>query len=959
MTFTKPSRLSSEAVHPSGVPRYAVGIDLGTTHTVVAYADLHERSGADASIALLHMSQTVASGQCLALPLLSSVRYHAARDEVAPADGLPPGALPVADDGTVVMGPWARALGAQVPGRLVSSAKSWLSHPAVDRQAPILPWGAPPEVPRISPVAASASYLAYVRAAWNQQFPAHPLEAQELVLTVPASFDEGARALTLAAARQAGLPTLRLVEEPQAVLYDWLMRHRGDLAQALAGTRLVLVCDVGGGTTDLSLIQVDSSSGEPELTRIGVGNHLMLGGDNMDLALAHAVEARLSPAAPEGQRLTASQMSQLIERCRVAKEQLLAADAPAQVTVTLLGGGSRLVGASRSATLTHAEVQQWLVDGFFPQVDVSAQAQQARTGIVEFGLPYARDPGVTRHIADFLRQHPTALPDTVLLNGGVFHADALVQRLTHTLAAWRGAPLRLLHNDNPDVAVARGAVAYTLAQRGWAPKIGGGAARSYFLQLEGEQSICILPRGSAPGQSEVLPDRTFSLRLGQPVRFHLLSAVADAADHAPYALGEVLDHPPAHFQKLPPIATVIRATNPSVTPASGQKDTTTARVQLVTAFTEVGTLHMQCVSMDDPSERWSLEFDLRHDAPASDASAALPHAAAQPPNARLQEAMKKINRVFGSGAQAVATKDVKQLRQQLENLLGAREQWSLAQLRQLFDALWQQARGRKRSAEHERAWLNLAGYCLRPGFGDPLDAWRLQQLWPQFDLGVQHSKDKQVCTEWWTLWRRVAGGLDTEQQLRLLQDFGHNLHTNEQGPLEGGSRPVKGSTDDMLRLGAALERIPAAYKQEVGDWLMVRLNASLMPAQGQTDQGSSTADALTLWALARIGAREPLQGTGHEVVSAQVAEGWIRSLLALDWRRHDSAAFAAVHLARLTDDRARDVSPAVRQEISTRLHALKVPALWAQMVLEKVALDATTERRVYGEALPPGLRLVY
>ena len=479
------NNLKIELKRQTLMSHYIVGIDLGTTHTVVAYAPLAGQGG-PADIRLFDIEQLVAPGEVAARPLLPSVRYHAAPGELdAGALQLPWPAEPEPGAATVVFGQLARKLGAQVPGRLVASAKSWLSHAAVDRLAPILPWGAPDDVPKVSPVEASASYLRYVRAAWNARFPDSPLEQQELVLTVPASFDEGARALTLSAARQAGLPRVRLLEEPQAVFYDWLLRHRQQLAEALAQTRRVLVCDVGGGTTDLSLIEVEWADGQPQLTRIGVGNHLMLGGDNMDLALAHAVESRMggtggAPAAP----LSASRLAQLMDRCRAAKELLLAADAPEQAPVTLLGGGARLIGGSRSVMLAREEVEQLIVDGFFPQVDADAQVRQARSGIVAFGLPYARDAAITRHIADFLRQHGPHMPDTLLLNGGVFRADALVRRLAQTLGDWRGEPLRLLHNDNPDVAVARGAVAYALSQKGQAPRIGGGSARSYFLRLD-------------------------------------------------------------------------------------------------------------------------------------------------------------------------------------------------------------------------------------------------------------------------------------------------------------------------------------------------------------------------------------------------------------------------------------------------------------------------------------------
>lgn len=958
---------------PEPVSQYLVGIDLGTTNTVVAYAPVAQPPGrgkrrALPEIKLFDIAQLVAPGQVAARPLLPSVRYHAAEGEIAPGERQLP--WPAADDVApmptpVVMGQWARQLGSQVPGRLVSSAKSWLSHTAVDRLAPILPWGAPADVPKVSPVEASASYLGHVRAAWNAQFPNSPLEQQDIVLTVPASFDEGARALTLRAARQAGLPKLRLLEEPQAVFYDWLLRHRSHLADELAHTQLVLVCDVGGGTTDLSLIQVDQVNGEPQLTRIGVGKHLMLGGDNMDLALAHTVEARLAASGPATQTLSASRLAQLMERCRAAKEQLLAADAPEQTQVTLLGGGARMVGGSRSVTLTRDEVVRMLVDGFFPQVERTEQAREGRSGIVAFGLPYARDPAITRHIADFLRQHAHALPDTLLLNGGVFRADALVQRLAQTLAEWRGAPLRLLHNDNPDVAVARGAVAYALAQHGLAPKIGGGSARSYFLLLEGAaksttdptaaRGICLLPRGLAPGVEVLLTDRSFALRLGQPVRFNLLSATAEA-DHTPPQAGELVTLTQGQFEPLPPIATVLEARTAPDTVAGGSSNPKNIPVQLATTLTEVGTLEIHCVSLADPSQRWLLEFDLRHAQ-----NAASPGTEAVPPDTpasvRLKQAVDKIDHVFGTGSKPVPAKEVKQLRAQLEQLLGERERWAAPELRHLFDALWARARGRRRSAEHERVWLNLAGYCLRPGFGDPLDGWRIGQLWTQFAPGVQFASDKQVCTEWWTLWRRVAGGLAAPEQARLLDDFAYNLHHNELGSDAAAIKPVKGSDDDMLRLGAALERIPVDYKVEIGEWLLGRLQkSSTAAAKGRPVDAAS--DARTLSALGRIGARQPFYGNTHDVVPAETVVAWLDTLLALDWKRQESAAFAAAHLARMTDDRTRDLPLALRERIMARLQSINAPPVWIEMVDHKVTLDEATERRLLGESLPPGLKLI-
>ena len=910
--------------------RYVVGIDLGTTNTVVAYA-----APGDPSVQLFEIEQLVAPGEVRAEALLPSLRYHPAPGE------FPPGALRLPWSGDdepamAIIGSLARRLGAQVPGRLVSSAKSWLSHGAVDRSAPILPWGAPDDVTKVSPLTASAGYLAHVRHAWNARFPAHLLERQDLVLTLPASFDEGARALTLEAARMAGLPRLHLVEEPQAALQDWLYRHRATLAQALAGSRLILVVDVGGGTTDFSLISVRVEAGAPLLERIGVGQHLMLGGDNMDLVLAHLAESRLHPAeaSQPPQKLSASRLSQLMERCRAAKELLLAADAPERAPVTLLGGGSRLVGASRTVELGRDEVRTLLVDGFLPKVDVGDISRPRRAGLVEFGLPYASDPAITRHLAAFLQQHADdngapAMPDTLLLNGGVFRAAALSERLREVLEGWRGAPLQLLENDNPDVAVARGAVAYGLARAGAAPRIVSGAARSYFLALEGgggETGICILPRGTQPGQELLLEERVFALRVGQPVRFPLASSTGAAM------AGQLVDLTASGAQRLPPLAAVLPAGQ-----GSGKRE---IEVRLASLLTEVGTLQVSCVAVGDPARRWQLEFQLRGaeaGAGADDSEARLPP--------RFPQAVEAIERVFILRGQKLAQKEVRQLRLQLEKLLGSRERWDLPVLRKLFDVLLRGARGRRRSADHERIWLNLAGYCLRPGAGYPLDDWRIEQLWTIFADGVQHRGDSQACAEWWTLWRRAAGGLPAEAQLRLLEDFAFNVQADETERKHRPQTLPPGGLDDMLRLAASLERIPGSYKVEIGDWMLQQLQAA-------PDQ------QLMLWALGRVGARAPLQGSAHEVAPAAAAARWVEWLLSLDWRRIEPAAFAAANIARLTGDRSRDLDASLRQQVAARLRDARAAPAWSAMVLEVAQLDEADERRVLGDSLPPGLKLL-
>ncbi|MHB9833734.1 Hsp70 family protein [Paraburkholderia terrae] len=925
--------------------RFTVGIDLGTSNTVVAYVE----AGSD-DIRVFEVDQLVAPGEVGARPLLPSVRYHPAAGELNPGDLQLPWPPATEKPGGIqppVIGQLARALGAQVPGRLVTSAKSWLSHASVDRLAPILPWGAPDDVAKVSPVAASASYLAHVRAAWNTRFPDAPLEQQNVVLTVPASFDEGARALTLEAARLAKLPALRLLEEPQAAFYDWLFHHRVNLREELNDTKLVLICDVGGGTTDLTLIKVHvDASGEPQLTRIGVGNHLMLGGDNMDLALARLAETRLTQSQDGQARLSAASLSQLVERCRVAKEQLLDANAPESVPITLLGSGSRLIGGARTTHLSRDEIGRIVVDGFFPQVSADEMPRRSRAAIVEFGLPYASDAAVTRHVAAFLKrlaaQSREALgeadengaddtlpvPDTLLLNGGVFRAHALTQRLADTLGSWRNKPLHVLQNDHPDVAVARGAVAYGLARAGNAPRIGGGSARSYFLVLEGDQGICLLPRGTEEAHEVHLDDRVFALRLGQPVRFHLMSTVGDTR----FKPGELTDLSQGDFIRLPPIATVVQRQQAS--------DADERPVKLTTSITEVGTLEVNCIATDDPSQRWLLQFELRRD----EASAAASENGESARHPSLDNAIELIERAFGARASNVGPNEVKRLRAQLEHTLGPRENWDVALLRELFGALWDRAKRRRRSADHERLWLNLAGYCLRPGFGYPLDEWRVEQLWSIFDDGIQYIHESRVWSEWWTLWRRAAGGLSEDAQLQLLDamDFLQAASIKKQKlPFD----PAKVGYADMIRVQASLERISVERKIALAQNLLERLRK---PSENHQ----------TWWAIGRIGARLPFYGSAHGVVPPEVALPWLEAVLALDWKKVEPAAFAAVQLSRMTGDRSRDLPDAARETVIRRLETLGAAPAWIQMVRETVALDEADTGRVFGESLPAGLKLI-
>ncbi len=911
--------------------QYLVGIDLGTTHTVVAYTNA-DKSISKPKIKIFQIEQLVAPGEVASRSLLPSVRYHPAEGELSEAD------ISFSPAGeTAVIGEAARLLGAKTQGRFVSSAKSWLSHPSVDHTADILPWSSSDDVQKVSPLDASASYLAHIRTVWGHKFPDALLEYQTVVITVPASFDEVARSLTLEAAKIAGLSNIRLLEEPQAVCYDWLRRNSADIKQKLEKVHLLLICDVGGGTTDLTLIKVVHGQDEPKLTRIGVGDHLMLGGDNIDLALAHLAESRL---IKNESKLSASDLSQLLEQCRVAKERMLSIDAPEQVNVTLLGGGSKLIGGSRSAQLSKDEVRSIALDGYFPLSALTDLPDKKRSGVVEFGLPYAAEPAISKHIAAFLKLHSQAsaealgkqsyVPDAILLNGGVFRSKPITQRTVDLIDSWSQKQSLLLENEHPELSVAFGAVSYAIARRDKKNKIGGGTARSYFLlvdtnmQVENKQGICILPRGTEEGVEIVLKQQQFELRIGQPVQFHLASTTGDTK----YKPGELVNIDEDKFNLLPPLAVAFEG-----------EDKGEVNVQLAVTQTEVGTLKIQCVSINDDSQRFDVEFQIRKKGQGDlQASAKLPE--------NFSQATDKIQLVFGSKSKKIDPKAVKSLRADLEKALGlSRAEWDTPLLRELFSVLLEGSKFRRRSENHERVWLSLVGFCLRPGFGYQLDDWRVEQLWKVYPQTIQFVNEKQNWTEWWTLWRRIAGGLNAEAQENIFKDISKFI--NPAAARQAGlAKQVKmRGYDDMVRLAGVLERLPVTNKILLGEWLLKRLQKSSEPNQ-------------TWWAVGRIASRVPFYGSHHNVIPADTVAVWLQQILKVDWKKIPQAGFAATLITRMSGDRARDLDELIRLQIVGKLKTSKSPVSWIGMVEAYKELDEQEEKQIFGEALPPGLKLI-
>ena len=595
--------------------RHVVGIDLGTTNSVLASVDA-EAGSAPRGIAVFPVLQVTAPGDIAVRPLLPSFIYLAGEHDL-PAGSLD---LPWAGRRDYGVGEFARERGAEVPGRFIASAKSWLRHAGVDRTAAILPWEAPEDVPRLSPLGAQTRILEHLRDAWNAEIAAADkhlrLEEQEVYLTVPASFDAAARELTARAAAAAGLAHVTLIEEPQAAFYAWLDHESDHWRDQVRVGDLILVCDVGGGTTDLSLIAVSEEAGDLVLERVAVGDHLLLGGDNMDLTLAHAVAAKL---ARDGHKLDAWQMRSLWHSARAAKERLLGGGTAASEPIVLLGRGSKLVGSSLRTELTREEVEQILIDGFFPRCRADERpAPAARSGMRELGLPYEADPAITRHIAYFLARHLPAgrMPTAVLMNGGVMKAPALAARVREVLGDWAGGEVRLLRSADLDLAVARGAVYYGLARRGRGIRIRGGTARAYYIGIESampavpgvpapQKAVCVAPFGMEEGSEAALPGREFGLLVGEPVTFRLLASSVRAEDQ----IGTVVESwEQDDLEELAPLV----ATLPPVEGAG--PGGATVPVRLVSRVTEVGTLEIWCVSRAESDRRWKLEFNVREHA---------------------------------------------------------------------------------------------------------------------------------------------------------------------------------------------------------------------------------------------------------------------------------------------------------------------------------------------------------
>ncbi|MDP3011015.1 MAG: Hsp70 family protein [Methylococcales bacterium] len=603
---------------------FFVGIDLGTTHCVLSYAQASDDEDAEFSQQVMAIPQLTALGMVEDKNQLPSFLYQAHEAEIGAGET----ALPWTNNPEYLVGEVARNLGSKTPIRLVSSAKSWLCHAGVDCKAPILPADAPEEIERVSPFQATTAYLQHLRDAWQHQYPNAPLSEQDLVITVPASFDPAARELTVEAARAVGLHQAILLEEPQAAVYSWIEKSHGEWRKQAKCGDVILVIDVGGGTTDLSLIAVTEQNGNLELTRVAVGDHILLGGDNMDLALAYTVKAKLEK---DGKRLEPWQIQALTHSCRDAKEKIFTQADVDNIPLVVANRGSSLIGGTLRTELTREEVNRVLVEGFLPKVSASDRpVSRTRAGLRTAGLPYAQDAAITRHLAAFLAkqqqatddlkdinlpEHATFLhPTAVLFNGGVLKADVLANRLMEVLNSWLQAEqapeARLLAGADLDLAVARGAAYYSFVRQGKGVRIKGGTAAAYYVGIESAmpaipglppeiEALCIAPFGMEEGTQKELPDDEFGLVVGEPVRFRFFASNTRRDD----IVGTRLDYwTEDELNELDEIEITLAEANSR----AGE----VVPVHLRAAVTEVGTLELHAVSQKDDGQ-WKIEFDVR------------------------------------------------------------------------------------------------------------------------------------------------------------------------------------------------------------------------------------------------------------------------------------------------------------------------------------------------------------
>ncbi|MBK8475523.1 MAG: Hsp70 family protein [Opitutaceae bacterium] len=897
-------------------PHYSIGIDLGTTNCALAYAAIGPAGGESAVLPIPQRADLLSLVERSTLP---SFLYLPTEREAEQIGGDLSGLV----DGWI-LGLAARQRLFVAPDRVVHSAKSWLCQHSVAPDAPLLPWrsGAIAETARLSPIGAATRALSYLRAAWNARMGSGaPFECQSVTITVPASFDLAAQQATLEAARLAGFPVgTRLLEEPQAAFYRWLEGH-GEGGGLAPGQR-VLVVDIGGGTSDFCLFQVlaDRVDGGPGIERVAVSDHILLGGDNIDLALAHALEPLLATA---GQELSADQWGHLIARSRELKERCLVDDAQEgeRFGVALPSRGSGLLAGTLSTSIQGADVRSLLLDGFFPLCPQAASPERPASGLLEWGLPYAADCAVTRHLAEFLRATGGRV-DAVLFNGGTLKARLVRNRLLEQLGQWQGgvAPV-CLENEETDLAVARGAAYAGALGARRAPLIAAGLARALYLEIGAAEGgggagrlLCALPRG-APAEVPVaiaLPG--LRLTANRLVRFEVWQGDLQEADRA----GALRPGAAAGFARLPPLETRIETAG---APAS-------VPVRIRSVVTETGILRVECLEEGPGAVGcWALEFNTR--GPAAAGAEATPPVRGEPQQMDRALAELKVQVL-------VAAPKASRILTRLETILDReRGAWTLPELRQLADGLLALSRARTGGDVREECWLQLVGYAARPGFGLADDPSRIDRIW-EMVFAPTTKRPPRVEVQELLLWRRLAGGLDPVQQLALLERY------------DVAGRDAARISPERTRLLGALEKVPVERKQPLVEWCLTQ-------GLQQAKEGGYAAACFAT--LGQLLSRAPFRAGPEQVLAPIVVVEAFERVRGCDWREpaYRELVPAFLKAARIVDDRALDLPARARRQIVEKLEASGVAGAKLGPVLEYRPLTRLEQASSFGETLPLGL----
>ncbi len=917
--------------------RFVVGIDLGTTNNSVAYVELGSVENDRPTIQKFPIHQLIGPGEFAPHSVLPSFLYIPGEYDIADQDMAAPWTIDQRSrDDRNFVGAFARDHGGKVPARLVSSAKSWLCNKSVDTRARILPWGAGEEVFKVSPVQASAAYLKHIRKAWNvamEDDEESYLENQMVVVTIPASFDEVARDMTLEAARMASLPDVILLEEPLAAFYSWLIRHEKDWPDHVSTNQLILVCDVGGGTTDFTLISLRMADGSPRFERIAVGDHLILGGDNMDFSIARSVARRLGKSPSSMDR---DAWKTLCHQCRRIKENILDGISDSG-RVTLIGAGSGLIAGTLTAQIDRQEIETIVLEQFFP-LSGSSSHTDSLEGNASWGLPYEADTAITGHLNRFLDRHQADVkaaigivapcPDRILFNGGSLKAQVLQDRIQEAVRhrfSRKSGPA-CLDNREMDLAVSLGAAYYGMVKAGIGVRVGSGSPRSFYVGVgtgdshdssHAKQAVCLVERGLEEGSAITLPDRVFKVLANQPVAIDLFSSSFRSGDHC----GDRVDVDDS-LTALPSLNTVIQFGDKGI-----QSE---IPVRLEASYTEVGTLEIWCQSLTSP-HRWQLRFQLRGSVTSEEVAEREVFEAS-----RVEKAQQVVQSAFASG------RDRSRLPHLMSDLSDAldcpRDRWPLSLLRDLADTLLDSAAARKVSAEDESRWMNLLGYCLRPGMGEGFDPHRVKKLWKIYKKRPIHANAPQVRIEWWIMWRRVAAGLNPGQQRQFFQDISPFL------VLKKGSRISRQEFTEMWMATANMERLHVKDKIILGRQLIDQFKARKPQPQ-------------LLWSLSRLGARDLLYGSIDRVIPPTEVVDWVATILSLTWKNKKPVIEMLSQVGRKTGDPLRDIARETNDAIvQWILSAGDFPEPLTRLT-QPASRKQKEQNAIFGEALPAGLIL--